>query len=180
MTGITLKGFILAPHMDRLKEALSDEEFARVEEELGVTRKALKFSYFKDYPVELQNSIEGKLAEVIYKKPHSEVAYDIGYLNFETFSQSAIGRTTLALIGKDPRRMVKATIRMLSTVMRGMDVVVNDQDDEQFSVRFINNPHPLQGWRGVICGALDFAGVKPKVGIIEHSRHDTEYTIDWD
>ena len=179
MTGITLKGFILAPHMERLKAALSDEEFARVEQELGVTHRALKLSFFKDYPVELQNALEAKLAELVYKRRHEEVAYHIGHLNFETFSQSAIGRTTLALIGKDPKKMVKATIRLLSTVMSGMEVVVNDRQGEAFSVRFRNNPHPVQGWRGVISGALEYAGVTPRVTVVEHGRRDTEYMIAW-
>ena len=180
VTGITLKGFILAPHMERLKAALSEDEFAKVEAELGVTLKSLKLSFFKDFPVELQNSMEAKLAEVVYGKRHAEAAFDIGHSNFETFSQSAIGRTTLALIGRDPKKMVKATIRLLSTVMKGMDVVVNDRQDEAFSVRFRNNPHPVQGWHGVIAGALEYAGVKPRIKIVEHTRSDTEYVIDWE
>ena len=118
MDQVMIKGFIIGNVLDLVRGTMSASDFAALEEELGLSYKALKLSYFKDYPVELQIRAEEKVAQILWQRSDDGAFYKFGRLNFEAFAKTAIGRTALALVGKDPKRLVKASIRLMSTVMK--------------------------------------------------------------
>jgi len=176
---VTIKGFIIARLLDMVKEQLSEEEFKALQDEVGIDYKSLKLSFFRDYPVDLQLAVEARIAKILWNRTDDGAFYEFGRYNFQSFSQSTIGRATLAMLGKDPKKMVKASIRLMSTVMGGIVIEVEDRGETEISFRFRNNPYRPLGWQGVIDAALQHAGVTPQVQIIEHGRQDTEYLVSW-
>lgn len=179
MPGVTIKGFIVARLLDLVRDRLSEEEFAELEKDLGVEYKTLKMAYFKDYPVELQLKTEERVAEILWDRSDDGAFYKFGRMNFETFASSAIGRTTLALVGGDAKRLIKASIRLISTVMGGIKIDVEDRGPREISFRFRNNPYRPLGWQGVIDAAIEHAGETPQVKIVNRGPGDTEYLVSW-
>ncbi len=179
MDQVTIKGFIIANLLDLVRGKLSEQEFACLEEDLGVSYKSLKLAYFKDYPVEVQIRTEEKVAQILWQRSDDGAFYKFGRMNYETFAKSAIGRTALALVGKNPKRIVKASVRLMSTVMKGMKIEFEDRGENEISFRFRNNPYRPLGWQGVIDAVLESAGVTPEVTIIKHGPTDTEYLVTW-
>jgi uncharacterized protein (TIGR02265 family) len=180
VTGITVKAFILARLLDLAKEKLSPDELAKLEADLGVQHRLLKVAFFSDHPVELQIRLEERLAPVVWGRSDDQAFYLFGRQNFETFAASAVGRTMLALTGKDPKRIVMTSLGILSRVMNGAQIEVVDRGPRDVSFRFRNNPYRPLGWQGVIDATLEHAGVKPKVQLIQHGGGDTEYLISWE
>ena len=180
MAGITIKAFILARLLDLAKSRLSPEEFGKLEADLGVQHRSLKLAFFSDHPVELQIKIEERLAPVIWGRSDDQAFYQFGRQNFETFAASAVGRTLLALTGKDPKRIVMTSLGILSRVLSGAKIDVTDKGPGEVSFRFRNNPYRPLGWQGVIDATLEHAGVTPKVRLVQHAGGDTEYLITWE
>jgi uncharacterized protein (TIGR02265 family) len=179
MSGITIKAFILARLLDLAKEKLSPEEFAGLEAELGVQHRSLKLGFFSDHPVELQIKVEERLAPLVWGRSDDQAYYLFGRQNFETFAASAVGRTLLALTGKDPKRILMTSLHILSRVMTGAKIEVSDRGPKDVSFRFRNNPYRPLGWMGVVDATLEHAGVRPTVRLLDHGGGDTEYLISW-
>ena len=179
MDQVMIKGFIIGNVLDLVRGTMSASDFADLEAELGLSYKTLKLAYFKDYPVEIQLRAEEKVAQILWHRSDDGAFYKFGRLNFEAFAKTAIGRTALALVGKDPKRLVKASIRLMSTVMKGMKIEVEDRGEDSISFRFRNNPYRPLGWQGVIDAVLESAGVTPEVKIVKHGPTDTEYLVTW-
>jgi len=180
MAHVTTKGFLIARHLQAAKDSLTEDEFKAIEDELGVTLKQMRIGSFKDFPAELQLAVEERLAPILWNGSYADTAYDSGKLNYKAYAASAVGRTTLLLIGSDPRKMIKATVRLITLVMSGLEIGVEEVDEKKFSLRFRNNPFPPQAWHGAFDGALEATGITPRTKIIEHSPKDVEFLISWD
>lgn len=179
MDQVVIKGFIIANLLDLVRGTMTEADFASLEEELGISYKTLKLAYFKDYPVEIQVRTEERIAEILWKRSDDGAFYKFGRMNYETFSKSAIGRTALALVGQNPKRIVKASVRLMSTVMKGMKIETVDKGENAVSFRFRNNPYRPLGWQGVIDAVLESAGVTPEVTIVKHGPKDHEFLVTW-
>ena len=150
-----------------------------MEQDLGVSLRKMKMAFFSDYPVELQIAVEERVCKVLWNEDYDTAVYKIGRINFESFSKSAIGRTSLAMLGKDPKRLLKATARLMKTVVSGMVLDVEERGETAYSLRFRNSPHRPLGWKGTIDAALDQAGVKADVEIINRGLNDNEFLVSW-
>lgn len=179
MDQVMIKGFIIANLLDLVRGTMSEADFADLEEELGVSYKTLKLAYFKDYPVEIQVRTEEKIAQILWQRTDDGAFYEFGRMNYETFAKSAIGRTALGLVGQNPKRILKASVRLISTVMKGIKIEIVDRGENEISFRFRNNPYRPLGWQGVIDAGLESAGVTPEVKIIKHGPKDYEYLVTW-
>ena len=180
MSDVTIKGFIIARLLDLAKEQMSAEDFAALEQEVGVEARTLRLSFFRDFPVEVQFAVQEKLAPYLFQSKYdAEAARKFGRLNFDTFRSSGIGRATLALVGKDPKRLLRASMRLVGTVVNGMTIDIEDRGEKEMSLRFRNIPYPPTEWVGVIEGAVEHAGGRPLVKIEVHSRSDVEYGVSW-
>lgn len=176
---ITVKGFIIAKTMELAREELDAAAFATLEQAVGATYKSLKSAFFTDYPVALQMKVEEKVCEAVWGEPYATAVYRIGRLNFTSFKDSAIGRTALAFLGKDPRKIVLATVKLVSKVVSGLIIDVEERDRHEFALRFRNSPHIPLGWKGTVDAALEHAGVTPDVRILTHGHHDFEIVVGW-
>ena len=136
MGEVTTKGFLIARHLQAAKDVLTEDEFLAIEEELGVTLKQMKIGSFKDFPVEVQLAVEERLAPIVWGGSYAETAYDSGKLNYQAYAASTAGRTTLLLVGNDPRRRIKATVRLITLVMSGLEIEVNERSEKEFSLRW--------------------------------------------
>lgn len=179
MDQVMIKGFIIANLLDLVRGTMTEADFSDLEEELGVIYKTLKLGYFKDYPVEIQVRAEERIAQILWQRTDDGAFYEFGRMNFESFSKSAVGRTALALVGQNPKKIIKASVRLMSTVMKGMRVESEDRGENEISFRFRNNPYRPLGWQGVIDAVLESAGVTPEVKIIKHGPKDHEFLVTW-
>ncbi len=179
MAEITVKAFVLARLMEFAREGLGEQDFTRLEQEVGVTLRNLRLAFFKDHPVSLQVKIEEGIARALWNRTDDGAFYEFGKMNFTTFAHSTIGRATLAMTGRDPRRFLEASIRLMGTVMSNMHTETKPLGERQFSFRFFNNPYRPLGWQGAIDAAMEHVGVDTRVRTIRHGANDTEYIIEW-
>lgn len=179
MSEITVKAFVLARLMEFAREGLGEEDFARLEEEVGISLRTLRLAFFKDHPVSLQIKMEEGIARALWNRTDDGAFYEFGKMNFTTFAQSTIGKATLAMTGRNPKKFLEASIRLMGTVMGGMKTETKSITDRKFSFRFHNNPYRPLGWQGVIDAAMEHVGVDAHVRTIRHGSEDTEYIIEW-
>jgi len=83
------------------------------------------------------------------------------------------------LVGNDPQKMVAATTRLVSMIVSGMDVDTRELSENEFSIRFRNNPFETDGWRGLIEAALERTGVDPDVTTEVHGPQEVEFHVRW-
>ena len=77
------------------------------------------------------------------------------------------------------RKIVLATVKLVSKVISGLDIDIEKREDKEFSLRFRNSPHLPLAWKGTIEGALDYTGVEPNVRVVNHGHNDFEIVVGW-
>lgn len=179
MAEITVKAFVLARLLEMARERLSPDAYQKLQDDVGLTVKELKLAFFKAHPVSVQNRLEDVLALALWNRSDDGAFYEFGKMNFNTFAESTIGKATIAMTGRDPRKFLQASIRLMSTIMSGMKTEITALGEKSFSFRFYNNPYRPLGWQGVIDAAMEHCGVEHRVRTIRHGGADTEYIIEW-
>lgn len=179
MADVMVKGFIIARTLELIKEHLDAESFAALENELGVSLRRLKVTFFNDYPVALQFAVEERASQILWHESYDSAAYRIGRLNFTSFRESTFGRTAMAMVGKDPKKLVRGTVRLIAAVTSGLVIDVTEKGEKEFSVRFRNAPHRPMAWKGTIDAALESTGIAPDVRIVNHGVNNNEFVITW-
>ena len=180
MAEVTVKAFVLARLLELARDGLSADSFAKLEADVGLTLKSVKLAFFKAHPVSVQNKLEDNIAKALWNRTDDQAFHQFGKMNFDTFATSTIGKATIAMTGRNPRRFMKASIRLMSTVMTGMKIEITDLGERKFSFRFFNNPYRPLGWQGIIDAAMEHCGVTHTVRTILHGGEDTEYIIQWE
>lgn len=176
----TVKGVFILQTLKMLRDRLDRAAFAAFEKDVGVEFKTLNMSYFKDYPITLQNRVEEAAARALWGRDDDAIFFEFGKLSFETLASSAIGRTLLALVGRNPKKMALSAGRLVNAVTSGLEFEVHEVNDRQVSFRFRNNPYRPPGWQGVLDAAIHHTGATPNIRIVQHGGRDTEYLIEWE
>ncbi len=180
MAEITVKAFVFARLLEMARDGLTEDAYAKLEGDIGLTLREVKLAFFKAHPVSLQNKLEECMAKALWNRTDDGAFHQFGKMNFDTFAESTIGKATIAMTGRNPRRFMKASIPLMSTIMTGMEIEITALEENKFSFRFFNNPYRPLGWQGIIDAAMEHCAVKHTVRTILHGGSDTEYIIEWE
>jgi len=171
----TTVGFFLKHFIDYLEEKKGKSGVLELEKRVG----DINFSAFKNYLIEKELEVRKAIMEIIDGKETAEGNFRFGEIVFESYVESVIGKTMLALAGKDIKKLAKSLQKIFDTVNAGIKVKVEDLDKNKMKLTFYGNRLPIKHYEGVLSAALKHFGHQEKILCNEISSGDYEYIIEW-
>ena len=140
-----------------------------------------RFVPFLDYPLREHMRMTLNAAKILHPRvPSREAMRRLGWLAFQSFSSSLVGRVVFGALGRDPERILAASPRAVSLSLRYGRLQANRLGRCHFRLVFSRIYGYLDTYYvGVTEGALRAFGIMPRIALRLTSLADGEMDVLW-
>ncbi len=171
----TVKGLYIKWQLDKVKGKIGEDGLKELKRELGDVR----ISPFDDYPQEVLIDVQRAIIRRLFGEESEESWSECGKFMLGAFLDSVLGKTTMLMLGKDPKRLALAAPKVFAHASAGMRIEVEDLGPCKVRIVISHTLHQPAYFSGIFHAALAHYNCRPSIHSQILSKTELEFLVEW-